>query len=430
MPIKALKILLKKLISINGDQMLTRNINPILAEQYADMHAVDFRRRRLLLESYEHNLDDLYQWDMRLLNYMRGLELLSDEAESYFQEQLLSPLSIGDIFTIALFSVRTKNNLLLEGALSLMQVVPHFTPAIKSLIVWAPVESVLWQQLNNHPCFKALAVNLRPEISPHCQLTEVDISYLYDREEYAHLLICALFTQNHPDALCFTKKLITIKNPSVKVAILDVIFRHHLPVDIKKEEMILSLIQASPPDVTLKALRLFTLYTSHSASEYHSVVAPGKVDERLYIQASGWSGYTSNISVLIDYLDDPEFARLSAAAITTITGSLPGKSGWNEKKSERCPAPVSGFSEHPDDDPDVALTWPDKAAFLQWWQKNMGRFDANGTYLNGVPADTDGLLSVLRNGSLILRRLAAERLQFQQSSLALSTDAPAFFQMT
>lgn len=410
--------------------MLTESVNPILVEQYADMHAVDFRRRRLLLESYEHDLDNLYQWDMRLLNYMRGLELLSDYAESYLQEQLLSPLSVGDVFTIALFSVRTKNSLLLEGCLTLTQAIPHLIPAIKSLVEWAPIESILWQQLNNHPYFKALAIYLRPEVSQLCQLTENDITYLYDKAEHASLLIYALFNQKHPDAHDITKVLLATENASIKTAIIDVLLRYHLPVSLKNEEVLFPLMYASTSDVALKATRLFTLYTHYSAAEYHTVVTQDNVDKRIYIQALGWSGHTSNIPLLVEYLDDPEYARLSAASITTITGSLPGKCGWNEKNVERFLAPVAGFSVSPDDDPDITLTWPDKGAFLHWWQLNAGRFDANGTYLNGVPTHNDGLSSVLRYGSLILRRLAAERLQYQQSPLTLNTDAPAFCQMT
>ncbi|MFN3069415.1 hypothetical protein ACKWMY_15045 [Serratia sp. J2] len=410
--------------------MLTKSVNPILVEQYADMHAVDFRRRRLLLESYEHDLDNLYQWDMRLLNYMRGLELLSDYAESYLQEQLLSPLSVGDVFTIALFSVRTKNNLLLEGCLTLTQAIPHLIPAIKSLVEWAPIESILWQQLNNYPYFKALAVYLRPEVSQLSPLTENDITYLYDKAETASLLIYALFYQKHPDAHDITNALLATENVSIKMAIVDVVLRHHLPVNIKKEEVLFPLMYSSTSDVAFKATRLFTLYTHYSAAEYQTVVTPDKIDRRIYIQALGWSGYTSNIPLLIEYLDGSEYARLSAASMTTITGSLPIKCGWNEKNVERFIAPVAVSSVSPDDDPDISLTWPDKSAFLHWWQQNAGRFDTNGTYLDGVPAHNDGLSSVLRYGSLILRRLAAERLQYQQSPLTLNTDAPAFSQIT
>ncbi|MTD28507.1 hypothetical protein [Erwinia sorbitola] len=410
--------------------MLTRSVNPILVEQYSDMHAVDFRRRRLLLESYQHDLNDLYQLDMRLFNYMRGLELLSGDAKSYLQEQLLSPLSVGDIFTIALFSVKTDNNELLEGCLTLAKVVSHFTPAIKSLIEWAPTESILWKQLDNHPHLKILAIYLRSEVSHVIELTESDIAYLHDKEEYAPLLIYALFYKNHPAAHDIAEGFLAIANPSVKVAIVDILLRYHFPVGIEKEEVIFPLMYTSPSDVVLKAVRLYTLNFHYSAAEYSTVVTPCKVGSRAYIQALGWSGYASNIPLLIDYLDDPKYCRLSAASITTITGSLPEKYGWNELSAESFLPPIVESSVIPDDDPDIALTWPNKVAFLRWWQKNAGRYEPGATYLNGVPVHNDGLLLVLRHGSLILRRLAAERLQNQKLSLTLNTDAPAFRQMT
>lgn len=50
--------------------MLTRTMRPLLAEQYSDMLAQDYRLRSALLSSYSHTVGELQQFDCRMLTYL------------------------------------------------------------------------------------------------------------------------------------------------------------------------------------------------------------------------------------------------------------------------------------------------------------------------------------------------------------------------
>lgn len=402
-------------------------VSPILAEQYADMHALDFRHRNTLLDSYHHDFVDLQQWDYRLANYMDGLILLANETERYLQEQLLSPLSVGDLFTIALFAVRTQNRLLLDGCMGLLQVLPQYIPAFKRLIDWLPSQSWVWEPLCAYPQLKAMVMYLRRDVGLQYRLTEQEIAYLADKKYAAPFLTYALYAQQSAHAGSITKELMLLGGEHTKIEMVDAMLRHHLEPESSKA-WLFELMQSSHDDIVLRAMRLFTLHTSYTQSEYDAVIESFITDARIFIQSLGLSGYVSNIPRLIEYFEHPDYARLSAAAVTTITGSLPEECGWHLPKEQDRASPETNSADMPASDPDVSLSWPDKHAFLSWWQSHANHFTNDQIYLNGYSVSEEGLLSTLTHGSLVLRQVASERLQHSQSAYGFDSHIPAWCQ--
>lgn len=78
--------------------MLTRTVRPLLAEQYADMLAQDYRLRNVLLSSYHHDFSSLLQFDRRMQTYLDGMLLLKEETSEYLRGQLQERLSPGSYF--------------------------------------------------------------------------------------------------------------------------------------------------------------------------------------------------------------------------------------------------------------------------------------------------------------------------------------------
>src|SRR5699024_3166451 len=144
----------------------------------------------------------------------------------------------------------------------------------------------------------------------------------------------------------------------------------------------------------------------------------------------GWYGNIQAIPELINSLDDPQYARLSAAAIYTITGAKPERTGWvgeNRLAGKIAEKDEYGF---PIIDKDVALSWPDKTLFSQWWHRSQSHFDTNQSYLAGrAITDSDGLHTVMQVDSLALGYLAALRLSIDNPLLTVMRSFPAYQQI-
>jgi len=91
----------------------------MLAEQYSDMLAQDFRLRNVLLSSYSHTFSDLAQFDQRMYAYQEGMMLLKEQSSDYLLRQLQEPLSAGELFSITLFATNANDEFLLSGSHSM-----------------------------------------------------------------------------------------------------------------------------------------------------------------------------------------------------------------------------------------------------------------------------------------------------------------------
>lgn len=402
---------------------------PVLAEQYSDMLSLDFRGRQSLLTSYSHSITDLMEWDTRIQTYIDGLSLLKDYSCAYFEAQLTSPLSRGDVFALGVFAAANGQPALLDGCFRLAQAMPHFLPVIAQIIEWIPATSPLWPHLSTYPALRVLSGWLRPDIQPLPPLTLSDISGLINQPTVTPALVTMLHRQGGGEYFSIVNTLVQSGDPRIVCGVLTAILTQHLPDGGQPIYSLLrQLMQAKNEDIRLQAARLALLCTHHPHTDTLTFIHPQTGDTRLYIQALGIAGTGAHIPRLREYFEVPEYARLSAAAVSTITGCSPEAGGWVGEASPQRSSQTVLDGEIPDEDADSTLSWPDAPAFDQWWRNKVGYFNPEMNFLGGQPATPSGMLRVLHSGAMALRPLAALRWQHITARTAFSLSAPAIVQ--
>lgn len=400
-------------------------VAPVLAEQYADMLALDFRARHTLLTSYSHNMGDLLAWDARMQAYIEGLLLLQNEACAYFDAQLASPLSRGDVFALGSFAAYSKNGALMDGCCRLAQAMPHFMSVMGHVIEWAPTNSILWSCIDDYPALRLLANWLRPDIRQAAQVRPAEIDGLLKQHVLTPALVYGMHGQSEYTTVLGA--LLQSADPRIIWGVLTAILTRHLPDGgLPVQALLCQLMQAKQADIRLQATQLSLLCTSHSHNDTLAFIEGHIGDVRLYIQAMGVSGSVLHINTLRQFLNIPEYARLSAASISMITGAFPEVAGWaNSAHPGKSAKPEIASGIIPNEDPDAALSWPDASAFDRWWQTHAHQFDRSTPYLGGYPATEAGLMNILQQGVMALRPLAALRLQQMTTHPIFSLSAPA-----
>lgn len=402
-------------------------VAPVLAEQYADMLALDFRARQALLTSYSHNVGDLLTWDARMQAYIEGLLLLRDEASVYFDEQLASPLSRGDVFALGIFAACSKNAALMDGCCRLTQAMPQFLPVMGNIIKWTPATSILWSCIEDYPALRLLTNWLRPDIRQPGPVRPAEIAGLLTQHALIPALVYGLHLQSSPDYVAIVKMLLQPADPRITCGVLTAILARRLPDGgLPVHTLLCQLMQAKQAGIRLQATQLSLLCTPHSHDDTLAYIETHTGDTRLYIQALGISGYVSHINRLREFLDIPEYTRLSTASISMITGALPEVAGWaGNAPPVLAQQPKIANGAIPDEDPDAALSWPDAPVFDRWWQSHARQFDHPIPYLGGHPTTGTGLMKVLQQGAMALRPQAALRLQPMVAHPIFSLSAPA-----
>ncbi|OAT19178.1 hypothetical protein M977_03001 [Buttiauxella gaviniae ATCC 51604] len=383
---------------------LVTEIAPKLAEQYADMLSLDFRRRHTLLNSWNHFANDLLLWDKRLQTYIEGLKYLRKDARIYFDGWSNSLLTRGDVFAMGSFAFHTDDARLLENSLSLILAMPHLIQVAESVIAWAPAKSMLWETAFSSPTIRVMAAYIRNDLPHISHLKDDEISRLMASPAAIPGLVKMLHQQQHPDYFSIITNLISTDNPQTRLGVITAILTHHLPYrDLAPEKHLLDLLARDNEIVRNKAMRLYLCHTDSASPD--RIINPGEnvADQRLYLTALGYSGIAANIEILKQFLDKPEYARLAATAIVMITGASPESAGWLSQH------PLTGITST-DDDPDGALSWPEKSAFECWWKNHSYQFDASKVYVAGNPATKQGLQQVLQHGCLAVHPLAKSRL--------------------
>ncbi len=170
------------------------------------------------------------------------------------------------------------------------------------------------------------------------------------------------------------------------------------------------------------------------SAEPHSLLttlAAQPEQRRLYLQALGWCGDIRAVPILIDYLNQPHHARLAAASLSMLTGSLPARDGWQADPPEGQALAVDSASDTIEtSDPDAALPVPDAAQFARWWAQQRSRFIQPGLWLAGQPVNPSHLATILASGKLAWRAASARRMQaFAADRSRLDTSATSSNQL-
>lgn len=422
--------------------MFKDDLYAVLVEQYFDLLSLSYRRRNRLLASYQHKFSDLLEWDNTINLYLKGLLLLSKNTEKYIQEKLLDTiLDQGDIFAIMLYSAYCQHETHLRSVFTLTQISNKYSSVIQDIIHWAPNNSIFWTILSDYPLYVIYASIVRTDIS--LKMTENSVKAIdffqfpIDKMPLLTKTVLRQCYEKMPDYYADNIKLLLgSQNDEIKLIAIESI----LDVDANKTSFfmdeqtlkahLLKLIQSQLANVASMAVKLWIMKTALSIKECLSFIQSLDDSKRLYIQALGWNGDIKHIMELFQWLDEPLYARLSAAAIYTITGLSPEQAGWVGENILEEKTELKDEDGFPLIDEDTGLTWPDKTLFSIWWQQIGEKFDSNHSYLAGVKIDeNEALSSVLNESCLALRHLIAERVSVDNVLLPVFITFPACQQL-
>lgn len=394
--------------------MLTQTLRPMLAEQYSDMLAQDFRLRNVLLSSYSHTFSDLAQFDQRMYAYQEGMMLLKEQSSDYLLRQLQEPLSAGELFSITLFATNANDEFLLSGCLGLVQALPHLLPDLCSAINWMPAQSDLWPMVLSLPACMAYAAATRSDQTASAMFSKQDILALIEQGRCVDFLLNVLCRSASP---LFVSTLETVFSSGRDDLILQggrAVLCSNLPLNEYTKTAIRHLHQltrSKKSDIRTLAVKYLLTSRPETSRTLINSLDEERADTRLLIRAMGWSGLAEYIPSLMAYFDIPEYARLSALSVISITGSLPEQDGWQHKKDEELPSKViSDLADIPEPDPEQGMCWPERTAFDCWWHSHRSNFSSNTHYLAGQLTTQEGLNTVLKQGYLNLRPLALMRM--------------------
>ncbi|WMY74043.1 hypothetical protein RHD99_21870 [Buttiauxella selenatireducens] len=394
--------------------MLALRLRHLLAEQYTDMLAQDFRLRSVLLSSHCHTLSDLTWFDLRMQTYQEGMILLKEQTSDYLSRQIREPLSAGELFSVALFAANANDEFLLSGCLGMAQALPHLFSPLCSAINWMPGRSNVWPQILSLPACRAYTAAIRNDQPASVMFSQQEVQMLIEQDKCVDYLLQTLCRSASP---LFIPALETLFSSGQEELILQgcqaVLCSDSLPNEytIAATRNLHLLTRSKKTNIRTFAVKYLLTHTRGVSHSLVSDLLEEGNDTRLVIQAMGWSGKAEYIPSLMAYFDTPEYARLSALSVITITGSLPEHDGWQRKKDGEIPPDLTPESaDFPVRDPEQDVCWPDRKAFAGWWQANQNRFSPDAHYLCGQPDTQKGLNTVLEQGYLNLRQLALMRM--------------------
>ncbi|MGG5835784.1 hypothetical protein [Huaxiibacter chinensis] len=408
--------------------MLARAIRPQLAEQYTDMLAKMYRSRRMLLSSYRHTLRDLVWCDRQILTHLEGMMSLKEQSSVYLRGQIQEPLSPGELFSVALFAAGTDDEFLLSGCMGLAQALPRLLPVLFSVVDRMPEQSGLWPQMMSLPTCRAYIAATRNDRAASVVFSQRDLLALIEQGRCIDFLLYFLCRNASP---LFVPALETVFSSGREELILQgcrAVLCSRPQADNYTRTAIshlLLLAHSKNEDIRLAAVRHLLTHQAVTPRDFVRDLTEEDTDIRLLIKAMGWSGLPEYIPALVAYFDEPEYARLSALSVISVTGSLPERDGWQCNKEKDVHRTVDSESaDIPETDPEEGVSWPERAAFEQWWRVHQGDFAPDMPYLCGQLTTPEGLETVLKQGYLNLWPLAFMRMgQFSERA-----DRPAINQ--
>jgi uncharacterized protein (TIGR02270 family) len=137
------------------------------------------------------------------------------------------------------------------------------------------------------------------------------------------------------------------------------------------------------------------------------------------VTSLGLLGRAAGMEALIRCTADPKLAPLAGEAIWTLTGVDLEKESLVAPKSELAEGQSKTEEDEFEVDPDEGLPIPDLVKVEGWWRKNGSRFDKKNRYRKGQSYSPQGLIDILRIGTLPERHYAALELALIDSTRPL-----------
>lgn len=109
-----------------------------LADRYADMLAMGWRRRTNMLASSAVDFSDLAEFDDQLLAALESLLLLGEPATVRMQVSTPDPVRAGEMFAMTLYALASENHEMLDACQALATAIPDLRVGMVDAFEWVP----------------------------------------------------------------------------------------------------------------------------------------------------------------------------------------------------------------------------------------------------------------------------------------------------
>jgi len=181
-----------------------------------------------------------------------------------------------------------------------------------------------------------------------------------------------------------------------------------------------------------------TPYLREALSLLYQVMPEGEISNTLArIQKSSLSarikaysiamaGLPDMIPVLLEWMEDPEYAPLAGEAFSFITGVDIEEDDLSILDVEICESQEAPLAEKRKSDPwteayEDDLPWPDPELTNNWWKANQQHFQNGTRYLAGRTLEKNNLQTVLDKGTQPQRHIANLTLSAQEPSRVIKS---------
>ncbi|WP_407973334.1 hypothetical protein ACJ51O_36215 (plasmid) [Burkholderia pyrrocinia] len=405
-----------QLVERNVGSLLISSTAEPLADRYADLLAMGWRRRTSMLGSSAVDFSDLAEFDDRLLAALESLLLLGEPAALRMQVSTPEPVRAGEMFAMTLYALASDNHEMLDACQALATAIPDLRVGMIDAFEWVPATPRVRARIEALPSSVRLPL-VGARHRDFAGVAEQALEQLQTiKEPTAAEIVDALqLVQGvgRHDLSTAARRYLDHEVPDVRLAaaqtLLALASAEHTPAACDALDQLFTdaAVDAGAIGGALRSLAL----NAPERAPHHIERLRQAGEIRLYLIALGWLGRIGAVPVLMEHLAEPQTARVAAASLSLITGTDPVRDDWQGPKMFLKTPDELADSEIPDVDPDAHLPWPDAAAFAAWWHVHGPRFDNTLHYFAGQPITPEWLGEVLISGPLAWRPLAAEHLQ-------------------
>ena len=399
--------------------------NPAIIENIVSQHAEEAAFLWLLRDGavYEphYSLAELAELDDRLEAHLDGLRIAGEGGWSLCQQNLEFKES-GEVFAAGVLALESEDIDKLEAVYTVVEEVPETARGLISALGWVTPDNLrgkvsgmlasrepLWRRIGLAACAvhrvdpgKNLVMGLEDE-SAEVRARAAKAAGELGRSDIKSQLLSALTDEDEKVRQWSAWSAILLGDRGTAVRYLSDLFRGgSLGLDKCAKVLIRSLGLAESKLLLSELVR-------------------NPATLRLAIQGVGCTGDPDYIPWLIKQMEDPQHARVSGEALSTVTGldiaseNLEGE--WPDGFT-------AGPSEDPNDDvvamdEDEDLPWPELSLITDWWQSQKQTFQTGQRYLLGRPITPEHCQWVLINAKQRQRESAAVEIALMQPNAAL-----------
>ncbi|WP_254640465.1 hypothetical protein [Burkholderia sp. GbtcB21] len=405
-----------QLVERNVGSLLIASTAEPLADRYADLLAMGWRRRTNMLASSAVDFSDLAEFDDRLLAALESLLLLGEPAALRMQVSTQEPVRAGEMFAMTLYALASDNHEMLDACQALATAIPDLRVGMIDAFEWVPATPRVRARIEALPSSVRLSlVGVRHRDFAGVAEQALEQLKMIQEPTAAEIVDALQLVQGvgRHDLASAARRYLDHEVPDVRLAAAQTLLAlapaEHTPAACDALDQLFTdaAVDAGAFGGALRSLALNA--PEHAPHHIERLRQSGEI--RLYLIALGWLGRIGAVRVLMEHLADPRTARVAAASLSLITGADPVRDDWQGQKMLLNAPDELADSEIPDVDPDAHLPWPDATAFAAWWHVHGSRFDSAYRSFAGQPITPEWLGEVLISGPLAWRPLAAEHLQ-------------------